>query len=379
MLKNKIAEMEGPMKKKKRYTWFYVIIVLFVFYFSFFYMERTEISDIDILLVLGIDQIEGGYEVTGLYNKNGGVDEATGGTKLIHGTGRTFYEAYNDLKQKNLKQVSIAHTTFYLFGEGATQSGMTQCLDYIERDQTVKMNAMIYMIRNETVRDFMQRSVDAKNQLNEQLNSISEKQFDDLTLVDNTIGRITESLAEQYNSLFIPYLSTEDEDIYVNGYAIIKHDQLIGYLNREESMTLDFLRNRARTYPIYLEQGVGLEITDSNVNSRVSIVNGKIVVHMEITFETDVKEVATVDQVYEDYYVNRLITQQNKYMSKQIDHMIHLANQYHLDLIDVTNQIRTAYVKDWDTISSNWNYYFSNITYEYNINSQAAQSYVVGN
>ena len=373
------AGMESRMKKRKRYTWFYIVIVLLVFYISFFYMERTEISDVDILLVVGIDKAADGYHVSGLYNRNGGVDEAIGGTKLIDGIGDTFYAAYNDLVQKNMKSVSIAHTTFYIFSEQAARSGMSQCLDYIERDQTVKMNAMIYLLKGSSVKDFMQKSIEKKTQFNDQLKAISEKQFDEKKLVDNTVNKVTEALEENYDNLFIPYLVSENDNLYVNGYGIIKKDALVAYLDRQQSLTLDFLRNRTRTYPIYLENQVGLEITESQVRSDVEIVNGSLVVTMNALFESDIKEVASTDHVYEDYYVNQLENLQNQYMANQLKDLIQVAEDYNLDLVDAAGKIRTTYVKDWETISENWNYYFSNISYQFNIKSQAAQSYVVAN
>ena len=366
------------MKKRKRYTWFYVVIVLFVFYISFFYMERTEISDVDILLVVGIDKAADGYHVSGLYNKNGGVDEATGGTKYIDGTGDTFYAAYNDMVRKDAKSVSIAHTTFFLFNEQAARAGMSQCLDYIERDQTVKMNAMIYILKGSSVKDFMIKSIEEKTQFNDELNAISEKQFDEQKVVDNTVSKVAEALKENYDNLFIPYLVSENDYLYINGYGIIKNDALVTYLDHQQSMTLDFLRNRLRTYPIYLENKVGLEITDSKVKSDVNIVNGSLVVTMNVSFESDIKEVASTDSVYEDYYVDQLENLQNQYMANQLQELIQVANNYHLDLVDISNKIRATYVKDWETISSNWNYYFTNISYQYNIKSQTAQSYVVG-
>lgn len=373
------AGMESRMKKRKRYTWFYIVIVLLVFYISFFYMERTEISDVDILLVVGIDKAADGYHVSGLYNKNGGVDEATGGTKLIDGTGATFYEAYNDLVQKNMKNVSIAHTTYYIFSEQAARSGMSQCLDYIERDQTVKMNAMIYLLKGTSVKDFMQKSIEEKTQFNDQLKAISEKQFDKKKLVDNTVNKISEALAGNYDNLFIPYLEAENDNLYLNGYGIIKKDTFVAYLDRQQSLTLDFLRNRTRTYPIYLKNQVGLEITDSQVRSDVKIVNGSLVVNMNILFESDIKEVASTDHVYEDYYVDQLENLQNQYMENQLMDLIQVAEDYNLDLVDAAGKLRTTYVKDWETISENWNYYFSDISYQFNIKSQAAQSYVVAN
>lgn len=365
------------MQKRKRYTWFFVAVILLVFYISFFYMERTEISDVDLLLVVGIDKTEDGYHVTGLYKKNGGVEEATGGTKLIDGTGRTFYEAYQDLQRKNLKNVSIAHATFFVFGEGAAKSGMSQCLDYIERDQTVKMDAMVYILKDMSVNSFMEKTLEDETQLSQDLNAINEKQLDQQRVVDNTIVKIAEQLEQTESQLYIPYLVSEDKDLYIDGYGVIKKDSLVAFLDHDQSLTLDFLRNRLRSYPIYLQDEIGLEVTDSWVSREVNIVNGKLVATLTIDFNSDIKEVTTTDHVYENYYIKQIEYLQNEYMADKITSLIHVGEKYQLDLVNVAEMIQKDYSKDWETIVSKWRYYFGDITYEFNITSQAAQSYVV--
>lgn len=365
------------MKKRKRYTWFFVLVILLVFYISFFYMERTEISDVDLLLVVGVDKTEDGYHVTGMYNKDGGVDDATAGTQLIDGYGPSFYEAYEDLVQKNLKNVSIAHTSYYIFSEGAAKHGLSQCMDYIERDQTVKMDALVYILKDMSVNEFMKKTIDAETQLSTELRALNEKQLDQMTSIDNTLSQIGDRLGKDYENLFIPYLVSDQDYLYINGYGVIKNDSLIAFLDRDHSMTLDFLRNRLRTYPIYLNSQVGLEITDSQVAKKVRFVNGNLVVNLDVNFESDIKEVTSDDYVYEDYYVQQLVYEQNEYMAQRIQALLEIAEEYQIDVVHASQIIRTTFRKDWDTISSHWNYYFSKISYEYNIKSQTAQSYVV--
>lgn len=365
------------MSKRKQYPWFFVAVVLLVFYISFFYMERTEINDVDLLLVVGVDKEAEGYHVSALYNKDGGTDDATGGAQVIDGRGATFYEAYHDLVQKNLKSVSIAHTTFFIFGEGAAKSGMSQCLDYIEREQTVKMDAIVYLLKDMSVYEFMQKTLEDETQFSEELNAIHEKQLDEKKVVDNTIGKVTEKLKDHTQNLFVPYLVTDEDYLYVDGYGVIKHDALVAFLDREQSLTLDFLRNRLRTYPIFLEDGIGLEITESTVGREVQLVNGSLKVKLTIDFESDIKEVTTEDAVYEQYYVQQLVYLQNEYMSERIANLLNVSEKYQFDVVEVGKLIRNTYIYDWEAISSEWNYYLSNISYQYSIKSQTAQSYIV--
>ena len=99
---------------KARNCWFYIAIALLTLYICFFYMERTEIGDVDIVRVLGIDYEGGRYRVSALYNNNGEAEAEEGSIMLVDGRGGSVYEAFNEMVRKNKRDISIAHTTYYL-------------------------------------------------------------------------------------------------------------------------------------------------------------------------------------------------------------------------------------------------------------------------
>ncbi len=365
------------MNRNKRYTWYYVVVVVLVFYISFFFLERKEISDVDILLVVGVDKEVDGYRITGLYNKNGGSDESSGGTQLMEGKGVSFYAAYNDMVQKNQKNVSIAHNSFYIFSEAAAKGSMKECLDFIGRDQTVKMNANIYLYQGGTLNSLLKKSIENKMQLQDVLKGISAKREDELKKVDNTINYVNEMLEEEGKVIYLPYLVMNQKNIYVNGYGAIKEDRLVLFLDEQQSLTLDFLRNRVRTYPVYLKNQVNVEITDSQVRNEVKISNGNIIFTIHVWLESEIREVTSNDHVFVDYYMNQIRNLQNSYMAYQITDLIQSTKSYKLDVVGASDLLRTTYNNDWETISSDWNNFFSKISYQYIIESQTAQSFVV--
>ena len=367
------------MKKRKRYTYFFVFAILITFYFSFFYMERTEIGDVDILLVVGIDKNDEGYQLTALYNKNGGVDEATGGAKVIEGTGSSIYAAYNNMVTRNIKNISIAHATHYILSEEVAKSGVRECFDFIQREQTAKMNATVYLLQNSSVNEYMKKTVENESSFMDDLRAISNRQLDELKEVDNTISDIVRFLSKENQTFFIPYLVNNEDELYVGGYGAIKDNIFVTYLDTDQSRTLDFVRNRTRTYPVYLDNQVCLEITDSSVNRKVKIKNGNVEVDVNATFESDVKEVTSTDDVFEEYYIERLEQMQNYYMEQQMQNLLQVAAENKIDVLDILEGLRVSYTNDWDTVSKHWNKYVSNILYHYNISSQAAQSYVCDN
>ena len=77
-------------------------------------MNRREIDEINIVHVIGIDYLDGEFIISVLYSSDGGADSEESGVsseeEIISGTGRTPYEALEDVKFKNKKNITLAHT-----------------------------------------------------------------------------------------------------------------------------------------------------------------------------------------------------------------------------------------------------------------------------
>ena len=110
-------------------------------------MNRREIDEINIVHVIGIDYLDGEFIISVLYSSDGGADSEESGVsseeEIISGTGRTPYEALEDVKFKNKKNITLAHTGSFLIGEGAASQDISLCLDFISRDETIKMESLL--------------------------------------------------------------------------------------------------------------------------------------------------------------------------------------------------------------------------------------------
>lgn len=113
-------------------------------------MNRREIDEINFIHVMGIDYSDGEYMLTVIYSSSQGADPEKGSAgqeETSVGRGTSPYEAYESIKLKNKKSISIANTGYFLIGERASEKGISTCLDFLSRDETTKMDSLIFVTK----------------------------------------------------------------------------------------------------------------------------------------------------------------------------------------------------------------------------------------
>ena len=128
--------------------------------------NKKEVNQIDMIRVLGIDYDDHQYVVTALYGI-GGADTINGEIKTIDGKGATLFEAFENLKEKNRKNITLAYTGFYLIGQGVADHGIDDTIQFLIKDDTVKINALMYLISEQRASTVIDDAKEAKNRSEE--------------------------------------------------------------------------------------------------------------------------------------------------------------------------------------------------------------------
>lgn len=372
------------MRKPRSNFMLAVLFLILVFYICFYQMERNEISDIYIVRVLGIDKDKNGYTVTALYNTTGGSssssDSGSGGggsMKALNGSGDSIYMAFENMKKKSPREMTIAHTSFYLLSESAASEGVEGCLDYIARDQTVKTNASVYVLQSENVSSFLMKSVDEEFLVNENLEDITANKANQLRKSENTLLNVLNNLKDDYSPLLIPYLIYKDNCLYTGGYAVFKEDTFYKYLDYDTSLTLDLLRKRLRSYPVYLNNGIGLEVTNYDVFTTADMTDTAPVIQIKMNLYSNIKEISAEDKSLGNEKLDRLQKIQGEYIVNKIKNVIALSKEYQIDLLEVKRILAKNKNADLDALESDWDSYFQSVIYDINVQTTISKNNVI--
>lgn len=345
-------------------------------------MNRREIDEINFIHVMGIDYSEGEFIITAIYSSSQGADPekgSVGDEETSKGRGASPYEAFQNLRLKNKKSISIANTGYFLIGDKAARKNIDICLDFLSRDETVKMESLIFIVKDMDAADFISQSIENGQTVHEDLEAVEQKQKELITRNDNTLVNILNDIENDMTSILLPYLLAEENTFLLQGYAVIDKLALVDYLDMDTSSGVNFIKNIIRAYPIYLEDNVGLSISYSKSNMKSELENDviKIVIHLD--FETMVKEINTREYIFSAEALNSLTDQQNDYiidiMKMATNYSIHTGR----DILQIARLMQNQHVKKWSDYEEDWDKTVSEIEYEFDVNSQITKSFILSN
>lgn len=343
-------------------------------------MNRKEIDEINFIHVLGIDYTNEEYQVSALYGTGDGADPEEGSKEQISsGTGKTPYAALEDLIKKNKKSISLAQAGFFLIGHGAAKEGLNPCLDFLSRDETIKMEALVYVTKNMDASDFIKKAIDNKQTVLEDLESIRQKELMSLTRTDNSFVNMLNEMEQTYSSVLIPYLILEEEGFKIQGYCVFDQLKLRDYLDTETSDGINFIKNIIRNYPIYLENLGSLFITYSDTKVSSKLEEKKLVVTIEVSFDSMLKELNTKENIFTLEGMDQITQEQNQYIKTLLEKPINYSIATGLDILQLARLVEKQNIKGWQEMEKEWKDNISEIEYKLIFQSKVIKSLILGN
>lgn len=343
-------------------------------------MNRREIDEINFIHVMGIDYAAEEYILTAVYSSSQGADPEKGEAgeeEISQGRGATPFEAFQDLRLKNKKTVSIANTGYFLIGDRAARKGIERCIDFLSRDETVKMESLLFVTKDIQAEDFIRESLDNQQVIHEDLEAIEQKQRELVTRNDNTLVNILNEIENKTTGVLIPYLISENNSFLLQGYAVFDKTFLADYLDTDTSSGVNFIKNIIRAYPIYLDGNVSLSVTYSKTRLKSELSDNIIKVKVNLDFETAVKEINTDKNIFTREELDRLTDMQNKYIIEIIKRAVNYSIQNKRDILQIARLIQNQHTGKWSVYEKKWNDTIPEIQYEYEVNSKITKSFIL--
>ncbi len=372
------------MKLNKKSALFMLMIIPFLCNGCSHDMNRKEIDEINFIHVMGIDFADGEYTVSALYSSEGGADPEAGGSggggkeEITEGKGKTPYQAMEDIRLKNKKTISVANTGYFLIGDEAARNGIEDCLDFLSRDETIKMEALVYIVQNSSATDFLKQGLKDKQTIHEDLEAVEQKQMELVTRNDNTLVNILNDMEQNYSSVLIPYLVSQEKSFLIKGYSVFDQLKLKDYLDLETSSGVNFVKDIIRVYPIHLNNQVGLALSYSNTKLKSELKGKQVKVSIHVDFETMIKEIMGGEQVFTRDALMELTELQNEYIKKIIKKAVDYSVNTGLDILQIARLVENQHVGKWNEFAEGWKDTISEIEYEYTVNSKISKSFLLG-
>lgn len=233
-----------------------------------------EMGDMALLRTMGVDQVEDMLQMTVSTGPRAKGLQGEGQEALVLTAEESSLSgAALELQGQSDSYVSFGHVDQLLVGEELALRDVTGVLDYFARDRELGLGAQLWVIRGESARAAVESG--GSQGIDGRLSTLRTDGRMGFAQIPRTAGEVYADLLER-GSAYVPALgliSGENPRLEERGYAILKDDRLVGYLEGDSARGLELLANKATADVLEIQlpgQKVTTQITRAATVSRFS-------------------------------------------------------------------------------------------------------------
>lgn len=343
---------------------------------------RREISDIEIVMVAGMDKTENGYEISFLKKVDDeSSDEkkeesSSSKTQVISIEAENYNLAMRQLKTLTDKYITVNHIKYYIIGENTARTDLPHTADTLARGYQTRLNSKVYIAKGMTAKEFLEKSSNSDYSVHEKLKNMEDSfwsqrlstkssltDIGSIFLTDKGEGMIatldfkseSENI-EKVDSSSGENNKSEQELFEFNGAALIKNMCLVDFLSSDDMTTANYLlvKNSVDVISVKDEESFvtfGLQ----NINSKIKfnfdtedIINEMTVT---VTYEANYEEVNAEETIFTldkiEFFKQRLDSE----VKKKVENIIKVELEKGIDFLkfDDTLKFNNPYKYDKNT------------------------------
>lgn len=337
--------------------------------------NKKEINEIDMIRVLGIDYIDNQYSITALYGI-GGPDTITEDLETIEAKGDSLFEAFENLKKENKKDISFSYTSFYLLGQRLAQHGIEDTVRFLVKEETIKINALLYVMKDVDAATVINDAKVENTMIHDDLKAMVQKRLDSVKRNENTILWIYEDIENNKSSTVVPYFDYQDKKLGMSGYAAFTNYKLVAFLDEDTSLGIDLLKGIVKSYPIYLPNGYGLTINNVKTVLTPTLQSNSIHVNVQMKFDSVLRSIPNPDQVISNKIRIKVKNEQTQYLMELLDKTITASQTIDVDTFRLSDILMNNSAI-WNALRSHHDDFLQFTKFDYTIESRITKSNVL--
>lgn len=371
-----------------------IILLLLPILFLTGCQNYRELNDLAIATAIEVDKIDNEFQllvqVANPKNQNDASSANQPQFVTYESKGKTLQEAFRTIVEESSRKIYGMHVQLLVITENIAKEDLQSMLDFFFRN--VEIRKEFYVIVDTTkddnkllkvltpVTNLSSQSIMETLETNNKFYGISNLvTFNDL--MDNFLDDNKElvlptiymdgNYEEGKNEEILKETDTETK-IFLGNLAIFKDEKLLGYLTKEESITVNLLKNEIKdtliTQECEKDKYTTSEITLDKTDIKIDIKKKKVTINLKgsgTLAEYQCKANLTKKKV-----VKKINNELNNYIEKMIKDSINSINKkYNSDIYNLKDMIYKRDKNYYNKIKNN--YYeevFNKLTYEVNSN-----------
>jgi len=386
------------MSKKLETVILIIIIVILVGWGKYIIPIKLEISDTQVVEVIGLDSAENDEVSISLLFEPLRTEKDDEGPKekILTVTSTSFIGTEKGIQNYENKIFVGSHVKDLIIGEDMAKNNLIRAIEYFSKNNEFRLDSKIYIAKESSASELFNQGIDNGYIVSDRIDNLSlsdkgEREVRSVEVVDvvrlllssNKSGvipciQVVDNGEKQLSDYIINSSKEEKKRIELAGYGVIKNGKLIGYLGNVESMGYDFVRNIISEEGILLNQGddaVGVALTSSNSKMEFDFSGDKL--------EKVIIKIDTVNSVLEtdsgkNVFAGDVVAVEeleNNYIKDVVETAVRYSQNVNVDFLEVGVNLELKHPYKWRKIKGSWNEMFSTIPIEVQVNSNINEQY----
>lgn len=325
---------------------------------------------------------------------NGNQDSGGGGNPgvaFFQAEGKSIFEGLNNILLNLTNELYIGHVDVVIIGEEIAKEGIYEVIDFLLRDRESRKIFPFIIAKNAKASDVLKiltpieplPSINIKSSLEiiaALKGTLSNKLFDRVIRNLYTEGReVSISSIEIIGSVDkgkkSENIATSDPEttLRLNGPAILLKDKLVGYLEGEEAIGYNLIRDKIEktviSFPCDQNNNYGAIIVDkATTKLKTEIKNNKPVSTIDTYIECSLSSFSCKLDLSKKKNIDKIRKIIDDKIKKMIEKTIFkLQKEFKSDAIGFGEMLYRHHYKDWLKYKDDWNNTFSNMDYKINL------------
>ena len=335
--------------------------------------DSKELNNIAILTATEINKVDDNYIINAeVVNPQAPDKQATKASPFIiyTGTGKTIQEAYRQIKLSSSRYLYPEHLQVLIINENLAKQDISEVLDFYLRDPSIRTEFYILIGRDKDILSLTTPIEEiSSSSINETIKT--NNRFQGVTNL-TTLNELTIMSLNPNNEIILPSIklknkkkesdteeninNTKTDTMYeLSGLAIFKDNKLLGYLDNNQSISYNILKNQVKssilTYQCEKDNYLSAEIIDSK--SKITIKNNQININVEAN--TTINESNCNLKLNENKNISSLEKDLAIYLKNNLENDInYIRDNYNSDVFGFLDEIYKHNYKEYLKIKDNW-------------------------
>jgi len=296
--------------------------------------------------------------------------------------GTTVFEAIRNQFKVSNKSPFYSHIQLIVIGEKMAKEGISDVLDFFERNHETRLTANILIAKGTTA----QKILSLKSSL-EQIPAVHlqgiiaqhEKsgEIQNSRLIDVVKALSNEGIQPTISVIEIANAGGNSDDMHnimIQGSGVFREDRLIGWLEPEETVGLLYIKNMVKggiinvSNPMEKGKTISIEEIRSSVKTDVKFIDNKPYFYINIDAHGSIAGQQGRKTTADPFMLKELEKEcERKLKSIAANTMTVSQKKYKCDIVGVGEIMHIKYTEYWKQVKNDWRNIYSRIPVEINV------------